>query len=308
VGYLKVIKPGQLSLIQDTGRYGMSPFGVTTGGALDEYAYCWSNHLLRNPSHCSTLEITLGQAAFQFTDHCMLAICGGDLQAKLDGIPIKNWTSFYAHSGQMLTFGLPVNGLRAYLAIEGGFDVEPHLGSTSAVTRESLGGLYKNGSALCKNDEIKYARSYESRPFNQVSFRFTPDYNLPLRLRVIESYQAPLFSKDAKRAFYQQNYRVNQHSDRMGYRLKGLAITPPSHGLISEGIALGAIQVPPDGQPIILLNDRQTLGGYPKLGVLARVDIPRIAQARPGQLVKFIRGNRQHLQKIWCAWAVRFGY
>ncbi|MDB1126294.1 5-oxoprolinase subunit C family protein [Vibrio algarum] len=308
MGYLKVIKPGQLSLIQDFGRYGIAPLGVTQGGPLDEYAYCWANHLLGNRPNCSTIEITLGQAEFQFTQNCMLAICGGDLQAKLDDTPIRNWTSFYVRRGQVLKFGLPINGLRAYLAVEGGFDIETHLGSTSTVIREQLGGLNQDGTALIQNDKIKYTKSSTKLKSKQLTFRFTPDYNLPLRLRLIESYQSNQFSKQAKRAFYNQTYKVSPNSDRMGYRLEGVPIIPPVTGVISEGIALGSVQIPPDGKPIILLNDRQTLGGYPKLGVLARIDHARIAQAKPGQEVKFIRGNRRHLQDIWCAWALRFGY
>lgn len=308
MGIMKVIKPGQLSLIQDFGRYGIGPLGVTQGGPIDEYAYCWANHLLGNPPNCSSLEITLGQAEYRFSDDCMIAVCGGDLRATVDGKPIGNWTSCFVRGGQTIKFGLPVNGLRAYLAVAGGFQVEPHLGSSATVQREKLGGLHQNGKPLVVGDVISYSnRQVEKKP-KQLTFRFTPDYNLPLRLRVIESYQSHEFSKEARRAFYKQVYRVSQASDRMGYRLEGVPIETPSSGVISEGIALGSIQVPADGQPIILMNDRQTLGGYPKLGVLARIDHPRLAQAKPGHEVKFIRGNRQHLQSIWCAWALRFGY
>lgn len=308
MGNLKVIKPGQLSLIQDFGRYGIAPLGVTQGGPLDEYAYCWANHLLGNRPNCVTLEITLGQAEFSFSGNCMAAICGGDLQAKLDGQPIRNWTSFYIRQGQTLTFGLPVNGLRAYLAVQGGFSVSSHLGSVATVVREGLGGLHQDGQPLRNGEIINYQNSDKKLPSKQLTFRFTPDYNLPLRLRLIESYQAQEFSRESKRAFYNQIYSVGTNCDRMGYRLEGKPITPPSSGIISEGIALGAIQITPDGQPLVLLNDRQTLGGYPKLGVLARIDHPRLAQAKPGQEVKFIRGNRRHLQSIWCSWALRFGY
>ncbi|MDG3085456.1 biotin-dependent carboxyltransferase family protein [Vibrio hannami] len=305
---MKVVKPGQLSLIQDIGRFGISPLGVTQGGPLDEYAYCWSNLLLGNTPGCPVLEITLGQAEFTFTKGCMAAICGGDLQVKLDDKPIVNWSSFYIAKGQTLKFGLPKNGLRAYLAVAGGFIVEPHLGSTSTVMRERLGGLHQDGTPLIEGDEIRIGLSEHKKDAQQVSFRFIPDYNLPLRLRVIESYQAQDFPKETRRAFYRNMYSVSQSSDRMGYRLTGQPIAPPYSGVISEGIALGAIQIPPDGQPIVLLSDRQTLGGYPKIGVLARIDQPRLAQAKPGQSVRFIKGNRHHLQAIWNAWALRFGY
>ena len=308
MGIMHVVKPGQMSLIQDFGRYGIAPLGVTQGGPVDEYAYCWANHLLGNSPNSTTLEITLGQAEYMFSEDCMAAICGGDLQAKLDGRAVQNWSSFFIKKGQTLKFGLPVNGLRAYLAVDGGFRVEPQLGSAATVQREKLGGLHHNGGALLVGDKIHYSNDQTEVKPKQLTFRFTPDYNLPLRLRVIESYQAHDFSKEAKRAFYKQVYRVSQASDRMGYRLEGVPVEPPSESVIFEGIALGSIQIPPDGQPVILLNDRQTLGQYPKIGVLARIDHPRIAQAKPGHEVKFIRGNRQHLQAIWCSWALRFGY
>ncbi len=308
MGVLIVNKPGQMSLIQDFGRYGIAPLGVTQGGPVDEYAYCWANHLLSNPPNCSTLEITLGQAEFQFSENAMFAICGGDLQAKLDDQPLTNWCSYFAYKGQTIRFGLPKNGLRAYLAIQGGFDVTTQLGSSATVVREHLGGLHQDGTPLVKGDRISYNKTAHKQKSQQLTFRYTPDYNLPLRLRVLESYQANLFSKEQKRAFYNQTYRIGPSSDRMGYRLEGKPILPPSNGIISEGIALGSIQIPPDGVPIILLNDRQTLGGYPKIGVVARIDHPRLAQAKPGQELKFIRGNRRHLQNIWCDWALRFGY
>ncbi|CSB71404.1 allophanate hydrolase 2 subunit 2 [Vibrio cholerae] len=142
-----------------------------------------------------------------------------------------------------------------------------------------------------------------------MTFRFRPDYNLPLRLRVIESYQYQAFSPSAMESFYRSEFIVTPNSDRMGYRLQGETISPPDQAILSEGIALGAIQVPPNGQPIILLNDRQTIGGiggYPKLGCVARIDLPRLAQAKPGHSVRFVAGDG--LQAVWCQWARFFGY
>ncbi|RBW65147.1 allophanate hydrolase [Vibrionales bacterium C3R12] len=306
---IKINKPGQLSLIQDFGRFGLSQHGITQGGPVDDYAYSWANYLLGNTVNLATLEITLGQAEFQVQNDCLLAICGGDLQAKLDGVAIDNWSSFAAYKGQMLTFGLPINGLRSYLAIKGGFITPAQLGSCSTVVRDKLGGVHSDGLPLSSDDELHF-HLHEVKNFKPVSltFRFKPDYNLPLNLRVIEGYQCDDFSAEAKHSFYSNKFTVDQNSDRMGYRLSGTMISTPYNGILSEGIALGAVQVPSDGQPIILLNDRQTIGGYPKLGCVARIDLPRLAQAKPGQQVQFTRGDRLGLQDVWCQWANFFGY
>lgn len=305
---IQVIKPGQLSLIQDFGRFGLSHIGITQSGPVDDYAYSWGNHLLGNNINAPTLEITLGQAEFEILHPCQMAITGGDLNATLDGTQLTNWCTFSARKGQRLKFALPRNGLRAYLAIRGGFIVDPHLGSVSAVGKEKLGGLHHDGRALQKGDRLGFhPHSMDKKPL-QMTFRLKPDYDLPLRLRVIESYQNSSFDKESLNTFFMRTYTVSQHADRMGYRLSGPAVTPPSEPILSEGIALGAIQIPPDGQPIILLNDRQTLGGYPKIGCVAKIDLPRLAQAKPGQSVRFVRGDLEGLQDVWCQWARFFGY
>ncbi|MCK6263896.1 biotin-dependent carboxyltransferase family protein [Vibrio sp. ZSDE26] len=305
---LKVVKPGQLSLIQDYGRFGYSHLGVTQGGPVDDYAYSWANYLLGNPVNCATIEITLGQAEYEVLQPCTLAITGGDLGVTLNGVPINNWSTFNAYQGQTLKFGLAKNGLRSYLAVVGGFNVSPQLGSCSSVTRDKLGGLTQNGLPLKGGEILSFSPHHQQLKPLSLTFRFTPNYNLPLKLRVIESYQFANFSSESITRFYQQPFSVSQYIDRMGYRLTGGKIPPPKGDILSEGIALGSIQVPPSGEPIILLNDRQTIGGYPKLGCVARIDLPRLAQARPGQAVQFIKGDLAGLQDVWCQWARFFGY
>ncbi|PTO74838.1 allophanate hydrolase [Vibrio splendidus] len=307
---LTVIKPGPLSLIQDFGRFGVAHLGLTQGGPVDDYSYSWANHLLGNPVNQAALEITLGQCELRIDFDCEMALCGGDLQAKLDGKPQSNWRTFQAFAGQVLSFGLPKNGLRAYLAIKGGFDVPSTFDSCSTVTREKVGGLTQDGEPCQQGQQIAFTQHKLSRPFKalSVTFRYTPDYNLPVNLRVIEGYQSELFSESAKETLYNAQYHVDQNSNRMGYRLSGESVDSPDISLLSEGIALGAIQIPQDGQPIVLLNDRQTIGGYPKIGCVARIDLPRLAQAKPGHEVSFSKGDRLGLQDVWCQWAQFFGY
>ncbi len=305
---IHVIKPGQLSLIHDFGRFGLSHLGISQSGPVDDYAYSWANHLLGNPVNAPTLEITLGQAEFEIQHPCQLALTGGDLAATLDGEPLTNWCTFRAQKGQRLKFALPRNGLRAYLAVRGGFLVEQHLGSVSTVKKETLGGLHRDGRALLAGDVLYFdSHPLDNKPL-QMTFRLKPDYNLPLRLRVIEGYQNDWFDKESLHTFFTRTYTVSQHADRMGYRLTGPEVPPPTEPILSEGIALGAIQIPPDGQPIVLLNDRQTLGGYPKIGCVAKIDLPRLAQAKPGQSVRFVKGDLEGLQDVWCQWARFFGY
>ncbi|MFA0425110.1 biotin-dependent carboxyltransferase family protein, partial [Vibrio sp. 10N.222.54.A1] len=270
----------------------------------------WANHLLGNPVNQAALEITLGQCALRIDVDCEMALCGGDLQAKLDGKPQANWSTFQAFKGQVLSFGLPKNGLRAYLAIKGGFDVPSTLDSCSTVTREKIGGLTQDGEPCQQGQQIAFTQHQLSHPFKalSVTFRYTPDYNLPVNLRVIEGYQSELFSESAREILYNAQYHVDQNSNRMGYRLSGEPVDSPDISLLSEGIALGAIQIPQDGQPIVLLNDRQTLGGYPKIGCVARIDLPRLAQAKPGHAISFSKGDRLGLQDVWCQWAQFFGY
>ncbi|MGR3959664.1 5-oxoprolinase subunit C family protein [Vibrio lentus] len=307
---LTVLKPGPMSLIQDFGRFGVAHLGLTQGGPVDDYSYSWANHLLQNPVNLAALEITLGQCAFKIDHDCEMSICGGDLQAALDGQKLDNWSTFQARTGQVLSFGLPKNGLRAYLAIKGGFDVPVTLNSRSTVTREKIGGLTQNGEPCQQGQKIAFSIHPLTQPFKPVSvtFRYKPNYNLALNLRIIEGYQCNLFSESAKETLYSSHYRVDQNSNRMGYRLSGEPVASPDVSLLSEGIALGAIQIPPDGQPIVLLNDRQTIGGYPKIGCIARIDLPRLAQAKPGHEISFSKGDRLGLQDVWCQWAQFFGY
>lgn len=174
--------------------------------------------------------------------------------------------------------------------------------------RQGLGDVTSQGLALQTGDDLVFSAQQIAQKPVQMTFRFRPDYNLPLRLRVIESYQYQAFSPSAMESFYRSEFIVTPNSDRMGYRLQGETISPPDQAILSEGIALGAIQVPPNGQPIILLNDRQTIGGYPKLGCVARIDLPRLAQAKPGHSVRFVAGDLAGLQAVWCQWARFFGY
>jgi len=289
---LRVIKAGVHSTIQDLGRFGYAGHGLSQGGPMDLQAHCWVNRLLDNAPNDATLEIAIGMASFRAECDMMLAIAGADMQAELDGVVIGNWRSFVIKRGQLLKLHPARNGFRTYLGIKGGVQTKPMMGSCSAVVRNGLGTVISDG-------EMLPALRHSTRADAHVPPRYVPDYPDTIKLRVIASYQASDFSTKALRDFYQADYKVTAQSDRMGVRLMGNQIDVPSDGIISEGIALGSIQVPSEGQPIVLLNDRQTLGGYPKLGVVARIDLPKLGQATPGTMVSFSPITLSQAQQEW---------
>ena len=308
---LKVIEPGVLSLIQDLGRSGAALHGLSVGGPMDLHAFCWANYLLGNPANTATLEITMGNATFSAIDDVTLSLCGASLEATIDGARIGNWRSFHLLRGQTLRLGYAKSGMRTYLAVKGGFDVPKVFNSASTVVRNRIGGLAtRPGTPLEPGDELPVFTLHDAKLCDGVDWvprHFIPNYSDSLSIAVIESYQADEFSTKAKQAFYEKPYLVTQKMDRMGMRLKGNAIECHGSGIISEGIALGSIQVPSNGQPIILLNDRQTLGGYPKLGCVARMSLSQLAQAKPGTKLNFYRTDVEQASKRYSSFMQFFG-
>lgn len=289
---LTVLRAGVYTTIQDLGRFGYAHYGLSQGGAMDIHAHCWANKLVDNPVIKPTVEVTIGLASFRAESDIMLAITGADMQAELDGERLGNWRSFPMSRGQILKLNPARQGMRAYLGIKEGIQSPPVLGSGSTVIRNGIGSVISDGERL----PVRGAKSVK---IAHVPPRYLAQYPDTILLRVIESYQAADFSSGAMKDFYGSEYRLSQDCDRMGARLEGEPVVGPSKELISEGIALGAIQIPPDGQPIILLNDRQTLGGYPKLGCIARVDLPKLAQARPGTRIRFAPVLLDQAQQEW---------
>jgi len=292
----KVIRPGFLSLIQDYGRYGQQAKGYTQGGPMDEHAYLWANRLLDNPFNASQLEITLGQLTLQATKPVNIALTGADLGATCNGRPLRPWQSHFINAGDELVFHAAKNGVRAYLAVTGGFQVEPTLGSSATVCREKIGGIDGKGNKLVAGDILEYQSDNNPHYHRQVPEFYIPDYSQPLTLRVIEGYQFDSFSPESVMRFYSSRYRISNQSDRMGYRLQGASIKSDLDGIISEGISYGAIQVPNDGQPIVLLKDRQTIGGYPKIGCVAALDAAKMSQRMPGTELAFTPANLQQIR------------
>lgn len=273
-----------LCLLQDAGRFGVRHLGVTQGGAADWVSMSWANSLLANSLDAAVIEITLGGFSLLAEEDCCLALAGADLGAMLDDRPLLPWRSFFLRKGQRLRFGQPQAGARAYLAAPGGFDAPQVLGSCATVGREELGGLDGHGKALSKGDRLSYSGS--SFLLRALTTPQTPDLSDEAPLDVVLGAQISEFSGLSSFEAFNSEWTLDSRADRMGIRLLGPVLQYQGAPMISEGIPLGAIQVPPDGQPIVLLNDRQTIGGYPRLGALTPLSLARLAQRLPGSVVR----------------------
>jgi biotin-dependent carboxylase-like uncharacterized protein len=287
-----------LCLLQDAGRFGVRHLGVTQGGALDWVSMSWANRLLDNALNAAVIEITLGGLTLLAEEDCCLALAGADLGAMLDDRPVSPWRSFFMKKGQRLRLTQPNGGARAYLAAPGGFSAPDVLGSCATVAREELGGLDGLGKALEKGDTLRYSGS--SFLLGALTEQQIPDFNDSAPLELVLGAQAGEFSGLSMFEVFNSEWVLDSRADRMGIRLLGPQLVYQGAPMISEGIPMGAVQVPPDGQPIVLLNDRQTIGGYPRLGALTPLSVARLAQRLPGTTVRLkpvvqTTAHEQHL-------------
>jgi len=286
---IEVIKPGLLTTVQDQGRWGYQGYGVGIAGAMDSFALSAANLLVGNPEGAAGLEITLLGPTLKFQGETLFSLTGADLTPRLDGIPLRNWTAHLAPSGSVLSFGGRRSGVRAYLAVAGGMDVPAVMGSRSTYLLGRFGGL--EGRPLKAQDELPVGVS--AAPWNHLMGRAFPEnlrppYQKNPRLRAILGPFHDFFPEEGIATFFSSNYTITPNSDRMGYRLQGNPVTRRKTGeLITCGLANGTVQVPPDGQPIILLTDRQTIGGYPIIVTVIHADLPLLAQSAPGDVVRF---------------------
>ncbi|NMY36857.1 MULTISPECIES: biotin-dependent carboxyltransferase family protein [unclassified Pseudomonas] len=292
-----------LCQLQDAGRFGVRHLGVTQGGAADWQSMTWANWLLGNELEAAVIEITLGGFSVMAQCDCTLALAGADLAATVDGQPLKPWRSFSLRQGQTLCFAQPLDGARAYLAAPGGFDAPRVLGSCATVAREQLGGPDGRGNALEKGAELGFRNA---RPaLREMNHAWIPAFTGVPLLDMIMGAQIGDFSGQSTFDAFNCPWVLDSRADRMGIRLLGPTLVYQGPPMISEGIALGAVQVPPDGQPIVLLNDRQTIGGYPRLGALTPLSLARLAQCLPGQRVSLHPATQEAAQRQQVEWMQR---
>lgn len=303
---ITVLKPGLLTTVQDAGRAGYRAFGMPLAGALDADAYAAANLLAGNTAGAAAIELTLLGGSFRFETDARCAITGADLQAKLDDRPIPPWSSITVRGGATLSFSHARAGVRGYLAVRGGVDVPAVLGSRSTYTRARVGGF--QGRALAKGDVLPVGAA--SHPGAPDAARWTPSlhggpadapvhtlpaalvpvYGREIRLRAILGPQEDRFLPEALAALVGDGFTVNNRNDRMGYLLDGPALAH-AHGpdIVSDGIVPGSVQVPGSGIPIVMMADCATVGGYTKIATVISADLPRIAQARTGDRIRFER-------------------
>lgn len=295
---IRILSPGPLATVQDQGRFGLSRYGISVSGAADAHALTLGNMLVGNPANAAAVEITFGGAEVEFTADTVLAITGGDLTPRMNDLPVSMNQTLAAIAGDRLTFGAPRYGLRAYLCVAGGIDVPPALGSRSTYLAAGIGGL--EGRSLRTGDELPVG--YAERTAHagrRAPAGLMPHYGSDVTVRVIPGPQVGQFTARGIETFYSNSYTVSERSDRQGVRLDGPAIeaVDDRYDIVSDAVVTGAIQVPGDARPIVLLADRQTTGGYPKIGVVATVDIPLLAQAAPGTAVRFARISVEEAQE-----------
>lgn len=281
---LDVIQPGLMSLLQDSGRFGQQRIGLTTGGPLDPEAFALCNRLLGNDPGATLVEVSFGGLVLEATVDTRLCVCGADMPLRINGESRELWRVHPVTAGDEIALDFATAGCRAYLGVAGGFDIAPRFGSASTVVREKIGGL--SGDKLQPGDSLPCAANRDA-PLRCLGAEDRPRYGDSVTLRVIPGYQVEHFPRLEQRRFFTGEYTVSDRCDRMGYRLEGAAIACDIDGILSEGICFGAIQIPADGQPIVLLNDRQTIGGYPKIGAALSLDAARLAQLTPGGTVRF---------------------
>jgi len=279
-----VKQPGLLTLVQDRGRFGAHNLGLTTGGPLDTLAYDWANRLLCNDNNATCLEVSFGGLSLEASVDTTIAITGAKKPCKINGKDIEQWHTHSIKKGDLLEMGFAHEGVRAYLAVAGGFDIAPSFGSSSTVVREKIGGIH--GDKLQADDQLPCATNSIIR-HQKLAEEHRPSYGNQATLRVVKGYQQAVFDHIQQWRFFNSEYQVTERSDRMGFRLEGEVIHTTMVGMLSEGICHGAIQIPADGQPIVLMNDRQTIGGYPKIGSVISLDTARLAQLTPGSTVRF---------------------
>lgn len=312
---IEVLSPGLMTSVQDLGRYGFQKHGVIVSGAMDSYALRVANLLVANRQGEAALEITLVGPKLKIEKGTLLALTGGDLSPLIGGKPVPMWRPIYINQDSVLEFGVCRSGCRAYLAVAGGFDIQEVMGSKSTYLRAGIGGF--QGRALQKGDilesnvtggeladrvikHLRKAESVFSAPAWYADRRYIPAAVNPVSIRVMPGRQFECFTADSRERLFSQSFLITTQSDRMGYRLSGTVLKLTEHlELISEAVALGTVQVPPDGNPIILLADRQTAGGYPKIAQVATVDIPRIAQVKPGSKLTFTRISVEAAEQLY---------
>lgn len=275
---------GPLTTVQDGGRLGFMSVGFSAGGAMDSYSMRLANILVGNEEGEGVLEMTFMGICCEFDSDSVIALTGADMSPLVNGEPIPRNEAVSVHAGDRLEMKMAVSGMRCYLAVAGGFDLEKAKGSLSTNLKCKIGGFM--GRKLMAGDEIPLKRS--ARLKGKRRAEVCEDYSEKITVRVILGPQDDYFTEKGKKTFFSSEYRVSDKSDRMGIRLSGIAVeNKDGVDIVSDAIAMGSVQIPASGEPIIMMADRQTTGGYAKIATVITADLPLLAQARPNDKLFF---------------------
>jgi biotin-dependent carboxylase-like uncharacterized protein len=282
----QTLKPGLFSTVQDLGRYGYLEYGVPISGAMDTFSLVAANLLVENNSNDACLEITLFGPELQALTRTQIAITGGAISPKINGQNAPTWQTLEIQENDVISFGKVESGCRVYLSIQGGIDTLLVLGSRSTNVRGGFGGI--NGRQLKTGDIIEGF----DRPFHKVEYSMpedsVPQFTGQFKAYVILGPQTDMFTEKGVGTFLSNPYKVTSEADRMGYRLEGPTIEHKAKAdIISDALLPGAIQIPKNGKPIIIMRDAQTTGGYPKIAAAITPDVSSLGQAKPNDMIEF---------------------
>ncbi|WP_349409773.1 biotin-dependent carboxyltransferase family protein [Pseudalkalibacillus sp. SCS-8] len=311
---MRIIKSGLQTTIQDAGRYGYQRFGVIVSGVMDQMAYRIGNILVGNQGNEASIEMTMKGPEIEFEEDALITITGGNLSPTIDGNLIKLWRPIYVRAGTVLKFGGCTSGCRAYLAVGGGIDVPEVMDSRSTYMRAGIGG--HEGRALKDDDCLKLCKPGErsneilkllkdpDQPYVESDWSSASEWSTEESdeniIRFIPGREWSLFTQESQEAFTGEEFQLTPQSDRMGFRFKGAQLQLSEKiDMISEAVAFGTVQVPSEGNPIILLADRQTAGGYPKIAQIATADFSKVVQLKPGEKVRFKKITHKEAEKLF---------
>lgn len=297
----QVEKPGLLTTVQDVGRYGYQQYGIVVSGAMDNFAHRLGNLLVGNDPASATIEVTMMGPKLQVLEDTIIAITGANLSARIDNKLIKPWETIVVKKEQILTFEKIEQGVRAYIAVAGGIECEQVLGSKSTYLKAKIGGVA--GRELQKGDVLYCGPMNDtSKQLSGriVSQQLLSNYHNTNPFRVIIGPDEQSFSEVGLETFFSETFEITREFDRMGCRLSGPKVAHKDKtDIISDAITFGTIQVPASGQPIILLADRQTVGGYKRIGTIITVDLPRFVQQMPGTKISFEKISIEEAQQLY---------
>lgn len=310
---MKIIKPGLQVTIQDTGRFGYQRYGVIVNGVMDQLAHRIGNILVGNLGDEASLEMTMKGPEIEFEEDALISLTGGDLSATLNGQSVKRWRPIYVKAGTILKYGGCTSGCRGYLTVAGGIDVPVIMGSRSTYLRAEFGGF--EGRALKSGDQLKIGELSDQskeifdqlantdQPFVESDWFSASDWGSENTeqhvIRFIPGREWSEFTDESQHLFTETEFQLTPQSDRMGFRFKGERLERSEQiEMISEAVTFGTVQVPSEGNPIILLADRQTAGGYPKIAQIASVDFSKVAQLKPGEKVRFKQITHQEAEQL----------